>query len=576
MQLPVSDWFLVLLHGSRLDISITGYIMVIPALVIISSSYSKGKFLTRFINTYTIILLLISSFVIISDMELYRHWGFRMDATPLLYLANPKEIAGSADFLATVIQTIIWMLIMVVSLVAYFKFIRRKLRDIKKANWKVSLVFLFVLSTLILPVRGSLGIAPMNVGFVYFHKSNVFANHAAINVLWNVGHALTKLNKTKQVKFYEEDKAKKIFRELYVDNGNTEILLNCNKPNILIMILESYTAKIIEPLGGLQGITPNFTNLCKEGILFSNFYSSGDRTDKGVLSILNGYPAQPITSIIKFAKKTEHLPYLNQDLKQIGYNTQFVYGYDINYANFNSYFSIARFDDIVDKDDFPAGTQTSKWGVHDHIVFDKLFDECNKSKMPFFKTLMSQSSHEPFTVPMETVIEGGDEESRFLNSAYYTDKCIGDFIEKAKQTDWWEKTLIIFVADHGARHPENTPSFKIKKFHIPMLWVGGALAKRDTIIETFSGHTDIPLTILKQLGSENKNYKFSQNIISSEAPSFAFYDFNNGFGFVTEEVKLIFDIVSSKYILTEGLQNNEDLEIPKAYMQTLSEDFTDK
>ena len=145
----------------------------------------------------------------------------------------------------------------------------------------------------------------------------------------------------------DNDKADNLFKKQFIDNGKTKKILKVNNPNVIIFILESYTAKIIEPLNGIKNVTPNFNNFCKEGILFSNFYASGDRTDKGLISILNGYPAQPTSSIIKFAGKTQSLPFLNMKFKDIDYHTQFVYGGDINFANFNSYFSNAMFDDII-------------------------------------------------------------------------------------------------------------------------------------------------------------------------------------------------------------------------------------
>ena len=89
-----------------------------------------------------------------------------------------------------------------------------------------------------------------------------------------------------------------------------------------------------EPLGGVENITPNLNKLCNEGILFDNFYASGDRTDKGIVSVLSGYPAQPQSSIIKFPSKTQHLPYLTRYLNDLGYHTSFVYGGDIDFSEF--------------------------------------------------------------------------------------------------------------------------------------------------------------------------------------------------------------------------------------------------
>jgi len=341
--------------------------------------------------------------------------------------------------------------------------------------------------------------------------------------------------------------------------------------------MESFTNKIIEPLGGIKGITPNFNALIHEGVLFSNCYANGDRTDKGIISVLNGYPGHPKLAIINFPKKTEHLPYLNIDLKNQGYYNEFVYGYDIDYANFRSYFMNARYDKVISKADFKPSQCNSKWGVHDHYVFNKLFEECNAApKKPFFMAFASQSSHEPFDVPMKTVIPGDDEKHKFLNSAFYADSALGDFIRKAKKTDWWPNTFIVIVADHGTRHPGNTPYYEPKKSHIPILWLGGALAKHDTIIDTYCSQSDIPLTILHQLGLDNKNYKFSRDILSNTAPAFGYYIFNEGFGLMQKNSKIVFDNNASKIIIREGHVTDSILDEGKAYFQVLTTDFSNR
>ena len=175
-------------------------------------------------------------------------------------------------------------------------------------------------------------------------------------------------------------------------------------------------------LGGLDGITPNFNQLVHEGILFSNIYSSGDRTDQGVIAIISGFPSQPTSAIGKFPFKTQNLPFISKDFKDMGYHTAWTYGYNINYANFNSYLNLAGFEEITEKNDFGVRDYiNSKWGVDDHKVFNRLLEQINNYDLdkPFFWVGLTLSSHEPFKVPMETVIEGDDNESLFLNSAYY-------------------------------------------------------------------------------------------------------------------------------------------------------------
>jgi len=567
-----SDIFFSFLYGLRQDASVTGYFTVIPGLLLAASVFLSPVIIRYFIDAYTGILLFVTGFIIVADAELYRNWGFRTDAAPLLYLKQPSYAAASADTLTIVILVLISLLLFAFMFFSYIKILRPVYKKIKPAGYKTFAVVLLFTGLMILPIRGSLGIAPMNTGTVYFSEKNVFANHAALNVIWNVGYSLTKLDKFKKITFFDDAEAKNIFKKLYPETKQTSRMLKTGKPNVLIIILESFTAKVCGAFGGIKGITPNLDKLAENGIIFENFYASGDRTVKGIVAILSAYPSLPTTAVMKYSSKVEKLPVLTGKFKEAGYNTEWVCGFDVNFANINSYIIHNNFDKVITVDSFPGSYGNSKWGIHDHIVFEKLAEECRKSKKPYFKVFMTLSSHEPFDVPAETVIKGDDEDSRFLNSVAYTDNAIGNFVKAMKTSGEWENTLIIFVADHGSRLPNNTLYYTPERFKIPMVWTGGAV-KKNTVISKYAGQTDIPATLSSQLGIPHKEFMFGKDILSPESESFAFYDFNNGFGFITDTSVCVFDNNRRDYILNKGNCGNN---FGKAYMQILTNDFVFK
>jgi len=435
------------------------------------------------------------------------------------------------------------------------------------------MVWLFITASLIIPIRSGIGVAPLNTGFVYFHKTKAFPNHAGINPVWNFLRSVTSDNKNRYPNNFAND-IDADFNTLMQSDGEVVSLISKEKPNVILIILESFTAKIIEPLGGLPGITPSLNALTKEGILFTNFYASGDRTDKGIVSILSSYPSQPRTSIIKFPDKTQSLPYLPKVMEKMGYHTSFVYGGDIGFANMESYLTTAGFGNITDDSDFDKEIDNSKWGVADHYVFNQLLAECDTAQNPFFKVMLTLSSHEPFEVPMQPVFEGQDESTKFLNSCYYTDKSLGEFISKAKEQPWWDNTLIIITADHGHRFPNPEELKEKERFKIPMLWLGGALSKRDTIINLFGGQTDISKTLLSQLKNNSSEFLFSKNLLSKNAKPFALYVFNNGFGYVSPGHEDIYDFDLQNYLKKEG--GEKELTFGKAYMQKLFQDYNSR
>lgn len=566
-ELSVTDIALTFVHGIRMDWATAGYLALLPGLLFACTFFLTGKTLWPIWFGYNIVMLLLVSFIVVLDFELYTHWGFRLDAAPLLYVG--KEAAGSGEFWKSVLLVLYWLVLFVIGVFSLHRFFKKRFDAIPEGTWTQIPVFLICTALLIIPIRGSFGVAPMNTGFVFFHPTNIFANHSAINAVWNFGYAVHKVERLKYPDgYFDKEKTNTFYEEMFPNQPTTEKLIDGDKPNIMIILLESYTFRLVEPLGGIPGVTPNINRLIKEGVLFDNFYSSGDRTDKGLISVLSGYPAQPLASIIKYPNKTKNLPFLNQAFKARGYRTEFTYGYNIDYANFRSYLINAGFDNLTHSDHFPEELNTSKWGVHDHFVFEKFFEETQNATQPFFKIMMTQSSHEPFEVPMETVIAGDDEVNMFLNSAYYTDKSLGEFIEKAKNTTWWGNTLIVITADHGARMPDNNGISNPNRFKIPMLWLGGALTKRDTVVHTIAGHPDIANTILGQVGLYDERFTFSNNIFSNHQP-FAVYIFNNGFGMIQEDKVFIYDNNAKRIIAEEGSITDDDLGKGKSYIQIL-------
>src|SRR5664280_1553994 len=504
----------------------------------------------------------------------YSYWGFRMDFTPILYLKTPKEALASVS-LFKIIGTLFSVLAMsFIFIFFYNRFIDRFFKGFERVRyWLPGILFFIILwASLLLPIRGGFGVAPINAGAVYFSK-NMFLNHTAINAVWNVGYSGFGQRPVKNpYEFGDLSAAKSLVDTLVEDKGKTERVLNTLKPNIIIIVLESFSGYLIGPLGGDSLVTPNINRYAREGILFSNFYASGTRTDKAMPAILDGYPAQPAQSIIKEPKKTQTLPSLVKILIENGYHSSFWYGGEINFANFNSFVIGSGFHDIITKRNFDPVNYNSKWGVHDHILFQTIKDSMKIAREPFLKVILTLSSHEPFDVPMAPVFTGSDIGNKYRNSVYYTDKTIGSFLDWAKQTDWWKNTLIILVADHAARIYDDMPNYKQNVFRIPMLWVGGALTKHGMRISKIGSQVDIPVTLLDQLGLKG-DFPFSKDLLSEKSKSFAFYTYNEGFGFITDSSAVGFDLKSRTSMMSEGKDPISAEKKGKAFLQVLFNDY---
>jgi len=561
-------------HGAALDISTIGYYLLVPVLIAMPGVWFNGNWYKFFIRWYSYILIIFSSAIIVSDANLYSYWGFRMDYTPMLYLKTPGEAMASVSTMK-----VIMFFITIILLASFFIFIYNKLIDrlfsgFERIRCRMPgiLFFMILWGALIIPIRGGFGVAPINAGTVYFSQK-MFLNHTAINAVWNVGtSAFTQKPVKNPYEFTDLSSAIALVEKLTIKKGVPEKVLNSIQPNIFILVLESFSSYLVGPQGGDSLVTPNFNRYIKEGILFSDFYASGTRTDKAMPAILNGYPAQPAQSIIKEPKKSQSLPSLVKILIEKGYNTAFWYGGEINFANFNSFVIGSGFHDIITKNNFDPENYNSKWGVHDHVLFKALEDSMKIIREPFLKVVLTLSSHEPFDVPMEPVFSGEDNMTKYKNSVFYADRSLGTFLDWAKGTDWWKNTLVIMVADHAARISSDMPVYSQEVFKIPMVWIGGALSKKGIRIEKLGSQVDIPVTLLNQLGLSG-SFPFGKDLLSAESNSFAFYTYNEGFGFITDSSVVAYDQKLKKPVLKEGKDSDYAEKNGKAYLQVLFNDY---
>jgi phosphoglycerol transferase MdoB-like AlkP superfamily enzyme len=562
------------LHGSSLDISTTGYYLILPFLFAVVSLYFNRDWYRYFVRWYTYFLIVFSTVIVVADANLYSYWGFRMDYTPVFYLKTPGEAMASVSTMKIILNLATIILISSFFIYFYNKLIDKIFGGFERMRYWLPgmLVFMILCGSLLIPIRGGFGVAPINAGTVYFSKK-MFLNHTAINAVWNVGtSAFTQKPVKNPYEFGDLKAASVLVDTLTVKRGVTHKVLNTTKPDILIIVLESFSGYLIGPTGGDTLVTPNFNRFIKEGVFFSEFYASGTRTDKAMPAILNGYPAQPAQSIIKEPKKSQSLPSLVKILIENGYNSSFWYGGEINFANFNSFVIGSGFRDIITKDNFNPADYNSKWGVHDHILFRTIQDSMKSVKEPFLNVILTLSSHEPFDVPMDPVFKGKDDMTKYRNSVYYADRSLGAFIDWAKETEWWKNTLVVLVADHGARISEDMQIYEQKVFRIPMLWLGGALAEKGIRITKLGSQVDIPLTILNQLGIAG-SFPFAKDLLSDQSRSFAFYTFNEGFGFLTDSSAFFYDQKLKTAVLKNGKNPDYAGDNGKAFLQVLFNDY---
>lgn len=583
----VADWFKVMWHGLPLDFSVSAYLMVIPSLLMIVSAWIKMSPLMKILRVYFGLVAVMLSMIFVFDSVLYPYWGFKLDSTPFFYFFSSPGDAAASVTLWHLVGIVLALGVVAAVIYGIFRALllnRRFVRAVKLPvnPIGVTAVLLVMAALLFIPIRGGFTVSTMNVGKVFFSEELVL-NHAAINPAFSLLESLSRSSDFgSQYRFMTEvEKQSEILKfetacitpcdtlstdSVFADNR----LFSVERPNVILLILESFSSHLMSTLGGEADVAVNLDSLSKEGVLFTDFYANSFRTDRGLVSILSGYPAQPTTSIMKYPRKSQSLPGLAAALKEEGYHPRYYYGGDADFTNMRSYLVATGFNDIVSDVDFPISQRLSKWGVHDHLVFDRLVDDLaadSRPEEPFFTVLQTSSSHEPFEVPYHRL------DNERLNAFAYTDSCIGDFVNRFKNLPQWHRTVVVMIPDHQGCYPESLDNYTPERYRIPLLMVGGAVARPRTVA-TIGSQQDFAATLLAQLGFDHSRFTFSKDLLDCSVPHYAFFTVPDAFGVITPRDQLIYDCQADAVVYDQGPSPGENLRFGKAYLQNLYDDLS--
>ena len=568
----IKDWALVIWNGLPIDLSVAGYLTVFPLVMVIVGIWVQAFPVKRIIQVYDFLIALLLSAIFIGDAVLYPFWGFKLDASVLFYLKTPKEaVASVAPWMA-----VLGVVVILVTGWIIYRILLSALRPVGSPFNKVLMripVTLFNLALfvpLFYVIRGGLRESTMNVGHAYF-SADQYLNHSAVNPAFSVFSSMSKTSDYSDwYNYFEEDKRAELFNGLYdTDDSALDSLLNTDRPNILVLVLEGCGGDFMYSISGREDVTPRLDSLVKEGVFFSNCYAGSFRTDRGLVCIMNGHPGLPKTSIMKLPSKSKSLPSLAGKLSEQGYETYFMYGGDINFTNMKSWLYGTGFRNVVSDADFTiAERHTNAWGVNDDITFSRLLHDLKERKDSlWFTGFLSLSSHEPFEVPYNRLPDKID------NAFAFTDSCVGAFVDSLKNTPVWDNLLMVILPDHGFRQTRTGLSSDPHIHHIPVLWIGGAVREPKTI-SRLTGQPDMAATILGQLGIDHSDFLFSRNVLSgSYSYPFSFYTYNNGLCFIDSTGVTMYDDDASECLINDPLGSEQRLNRGKAILQTLYDDL---
>lgn len=580
----------VILHGLPLDLSVAGYFTAVPALALTASSVplsclhnDKSARIFRYILLmWTAVASAVMAVAFVANLALYGYWRFPLDATPVFFImSSPADAMASIVWWQGLLGAGAVALVAAGAFMAFKKLYRYFGNELftarpRKAEW---LVMVLLTAALFLPIRGGVTVSAMNTGKAYFSENQTL-NHAAVNpVLSFMENMAHQEDFAHQYRFMDDGVAHATYKRFIRGNAplNTRPVSvlrtdSLPHPDIYLIILESFS----DTLTHIKGVTPHLNSLKRQGLYFSRFYANSFRTDRGLLSVLMGYPAPATVSLMKFPRKTATMPSLAAHLKRAGYDLNYYYGGDADFTNMRSFLINQGFEHITEDADFPISERLSKWGVPDHLLFAKAKNDLTvqakaghldiNTRRPAFTVIQTSSSHEPFDVPYHRL------SNPILNAFAYADASLGGFISYLKASGRWNQSLVIIVPDHLGAWPRNADSFKTWRFHVPLIWTGGMI-KRPEVVPVYGSQQDIAATVLGQLGINHSDMTFSKDLFSDAFHHAAYFMMNDGFGLIDDDNTVIYDNKLQRVRVNTGRKKGKNIKNGKASVQVLFDDI---
>ncbi|MFA7273644.1 MAG: sulfatase-like hydrolase/transferase [Crocinitomicaceae bacterium] len=559
-KVPTTGWLEVskaFLYSFRLDVAAASAASVLPFLFLVLWKIIPTKFFkTLFISIFSLEVLMVL-FIHAGEINAYPEWNHKLNSHVFMHLANPDEVGRTASW-----GMVFWFLLYssLGGIFAYFlakKIFWNQLMGSDKFNWKSKLTafvsFVLIAPFMVLLIRGGLQPVPINTDAAYFSKTSL-ANDLSVNTTYNFAKSFLLYNRSNLDDVFPVMKSKTaalITSELYrTETDSFPQILTTNRPNLVFIVLEGWSANAMKSLAGTSSVTPHFDKLTKKGLLFTRMYADGGTSEIGNACIFSAYPALPEISMSMQPDKHRKQPTLNQDLKAWNYYSGYRFSGDLKYGNIGSFFTDHGFDSVKDEKDFPPNLPKGKLNYYDEELYKLLKKDIDKTKEPFLHCAFTGSTHSPYDFPKHKNQNYVGPEEDYMNSLIYADEALHNFLQRCKKEKWYKNTLFVLISDHGHTAPEQNDPNQGKYFHIPCLLFGEALkpAWRGKTNDVIGNQHDIVGTLLAQMKGDLSRYPWSKNLLNPTVQNFALHTVTRGYGWIDDAGDFSYNLDNRDYL----------------------------
>ena len=531
-----------LLRGLRFDVSIASWLTLPFALWRVWRG-SPGKRERRFVFGAFALISLAGIFALIAEVEFYKE--FQMRLGPLAYEYFSTKAEHNAIVFGMVwhgYPVVRWTL---VCLAVWAVFVWATRRAFQPQTGETALIgraiaTVIVAGVAVIGIRGGFQSTPLRWGNAYF-SGNTYVNQMTGNGLWSLMDAgRSSASGQKLARQWKRrmpmDEAIQKVREIVLLPGEKLIdpakypLLRVSPPNdavvkrprnVVLVLMESFTARFNGSVGAPFGATPNFDALAKEGVLFDRAFSVSTHTAQGVFATLCSFPNLPdYDRPARGSVGEQPFRTLPQIFRENDFETLFLYNGLFSWDNKEGFYRHQGVQRFIGRDDFKNPTFVDKdWGPCDFDVFNRAVEEFSDlaaRKKKFFGIILTLSNHAPFDLPkvegLEPITTGGEQNKR-INGVHYADWALGQFMASARKQEWFEDTLFVFVGDHGFGIPPNITEVSLLHMHVPLLFYAPALfGGQHEVRHQTVGHLDILPSIVGLAGLDTPHQAFGRDV----------------------------------------------------------------
>ncbi len=490
------------------------------------------------------LVVLACVFALTAEVEFYKEFQVRLGPLALEYFGEPQDNKTVLGMIWHGYPVIRWMLVCVTIWGLFFWLGSRLLvRSFPTAGWPARVVAtLCLVAITVIGARGGFRGSPLRWGDAVFSQ-NAYANHMAQNGVFSLidtvrharrGKAAAAWRKSmsSEVAFQTVQAMTLLPGETLVAPGTypllrrsppTKLQLKKRPRNVVLVMMESFSARFCGATGASYGATPCFDALAREGILFDRAFSMSTHTAQGVFGVLCSFPNLPdYDGIMKQPLGTQRFGALPALLRENGFQTLFLYNGLFSWDNKEGFFRGNGVERFIGRHDYPNPVFVDPdWGVSDLDVFLRAKEEFSslaREGKPFLGLILTLSNHAPFNLPkpegLDWIAGGGDQNLR-INGTHYADWALGQFMAAACQTDWFNDTLFVFTGDHGFGIAPLITEAGLLHQHVPILFYGPEiLGDRREVRHVVISQLDIEPTILGLLGLDVPHQSFGRDIFS--------------------------------------------------------------